>query len=396
MASDPLQTFEIWATDSQNNTYYPVAGSVSSGNVRTHILAAYNVTALATTDTITINHSALASNEGAFNAIVRRLPGLAPAGALDQNHVGNATATAAPTSGSITTTQADELLIGAIGTEGPSGDTAGSWGATWTNAETRIGTTTATADTHITLAMNYQIVSSTGTYEASKSGITSRDTASAIVSFKASSTGIAYIGDIGYAQSSTAGTTLAVTTKGDVAVGDDIIVNFSMDGATGTVSAADGASNAYSAVANAQAATPSNTNVRTVILDAHVTTALPRGSVITITHPSVTARSAVVSVFRGLAASPSVDQTKTSTGTGTAPTSTATASTTQADELLFGAVGTEGYNADNAGNWDNSFTTADRRGTTTSGAAGITTASGWKIVSSHRNIYSLNDRHYLR
>ena len=66
VASDPLQTFEIWATDSQNNTYYPVASSVSSGNVRTHILAAYNVTALRTSDTITINHSALASNDGAF------------------------------------------------------------------------------------------------------------------------------------------------------------------------------------------------------------------------------------------------------------------------------------------------------------------------------------------
>ena len=141
---------------------------------------------------------------------------------------------------------------------------------------------------NVTLAMNYQVVSAVGTYAASKSGITSRDTASAIVSFKSFSTGISYIGDIGYAQSSTAGgTTLAVTTKAAVAAGDDIIVNFSMDGATGTVGASDGASNTYSAVASAQTASPSNANVRTVILDAHVTTALPAGSTITISHPSV-------------------------------------------------------------------------------------------------------------
>ena len=382
VASDPLQTFEISATDTQNNTYYPVVSSVSMGNVRVHILVAYNVTALTTSDTITINHSALTANSGAFNAVVSVFRGLASAGAFDQNHVGNATTTTTPTSGSITTTQADELLIGAIGTEGWVGDTAGSWGSTWTNAETRLGTGTSTGDTHVTLAMNYQIVSATGTYEASKTGITSRDAASAIVAFKTSCAGICYIGDIGYAQSSTAGTTLTVTTKADVAVGDDIVVNFAMDGATGTVSAADSTSNTYNAVANAQFTTPSASNVRTAILDTHVTTALPKGSTITVSHPSVTARSAVVSVFRGLAASPSVDQTKTSTGTGTAPTSTATSSTSQADELLFGAVGTEGYNADVAGVWDNAFNQADRRGTTTSGATGVTTASGWKIVSS--------------
>jgi len=51
------------------------------------------------------------------------------------------------------------------------------------------------------------------TYEASKSGITSRDAASAIVSFKATSTGIQYIGDIGYAQSTTSGTSLSITTS---------------------------------------------------------------------------------------------------------------------------------------------------------------------------------------
>jgi hypothetical protein len=104
------------------------------------------------------------------------------------------------------------------------------------------------SDTDTTISMGYQIVSSTGTYEASKSGITSRDAASAIASFKPSCTGICYIGDLGVAQSSTSGTSLAITTKAAVQAGDDIIVNFAMDGNTGSVSVSDGTSNVYSVV----------------------------------------------------------------------------------------------------------------------------------------------------
>ena len=81
-------------------------------------------------------------------------------------------------------TQADELLIGGIGTEGPDGDTPGSWQDLFI-AGLRIGTTGGTADTNITASMGYKIVSSTGAYTASKTGMTQRDHASAIATFKA-------------------------------------------------------------------------------------------------------------------------------------------------------------------------------------------------------------------
>ena len=374
-SSDPSQTYEISVSDNAGNTYYQVASSTSSGNLRAYIFAAYHVNALTTSNVITITHTSVTARAAAANVF----RGLAPAGALDQNHIGYKTATSTPTSGSITTTQADELLIGIVGTEGPVGDAAGSWGSGWTPGS-RVGTTSGTADANITMSMGYQIVSSIGTYEASKSSITARDAASAIVSFKTTSTGILYIGDIGYMQSTTSGTSLSIVTKAAVASGDDIVVSFAMDATAGTVTVSDNASNLY----NTPAADVTNSgNVRTLIFSANNVGALAKGSTITINHPSVTARSAVVSVFRGLANISALDRVQTATGTGNVPSSGATLITNQPDELLFGAVGTEGPNQDTTGFWLNNFTTADRRGGNTGSAdANITIASGWRIVLS--------------
>jgi hypothetical protein len=116
---------------------------------------------------------------------------------------------------------------------------------------------------------------------------------------------------------------------------------------------------------------------------------LASGSVITISHTSVTAaRAAVVSVFRGLADSAVLDQTHTGTGSSTAPSSGATSTTTQADELLIGAAGVEGGNYDAPGApgfWINSFTAGPRMGTgfgtTNASDTDITASMGWRIVA---------------
>ena len=79
-------------------------------------------------------------------------------------------------------------MIGAIGTEGPDGDTIGTWDSSFT-AGPRLGTTGGTADTNITADLGYRIVSTTGAYTASKSGITSRDWAAMIATFKAGADG---------------------------------------------------------------------------------------------------------------------------------------------------------------------------------------------------------------
>ena len=79
------------------------------------------------------------------------------------------------------------------------------------------------------MSLGWRIVSAAGDYTAAKSGITSRDWATAIATFKTTDAGLSYIGDIGSAQSKTAGTSLVVTTNAAVAAGDDILVTFAMD-----------------------------------------------------------------------------------------------------------------------------------------------------------------------
>ena len=278
-----------------------------------------------------------------------------------------------------------QLLIGAVGTEGPGGDTAGTWSNSFT-AGPRAGTTGGTdATSNITVSMGWRIVTAAGGYTAAKSGITSRDYAAVIATFKTTDAGLSYIGDIGRAQSKTAGTSLAITTDAAVAAGDDILVAFAAD-EEGTVSSViDSAGNTYEPAIQAvfdQAGAAAG--VRTHIYAAYNVAALPSGSTITINHTSVTARSAVASAFRGLAGSAVVDRTQTNTGTSTSPASNATAATTQPDELLIGAIGTEGPNVDSPGVWLNSFTDGPRLGTSYGASSGdatdITVALGWRIV----------------
>jgi len=82
------------------------------------------------------------------------------------------------------TTQADELLIGGIGTEGSYDDAAGTWNGDTTENNQRIGTTGGGAVSNITVAAATKIVSATGAYSADKTGITSRDWAAAIATYK--------------------------------------------------------------------------------------------------------------------------------------------------------------------------------------------------------------------
>jgi hypothetical protein len=359
-ATDPNQDLTITVSDAAGNTYQMAAMAISQGNCRTFIYAAYNVTALASGSAITINQ--VYHNPDypviARAAVASVFSGVASVGALEQTCVGSGTSTS-PSSGAATTVQADQLLIGAVGTEGPNGDTAGTWSSSFTGL-LRAGTTAANADSNITVSMGYRIVSSAGDYTAAKSGITSRDWAAAIATFKMTDTGISFIRDLGSAQSKTAGTTLAVTTSAAVTAGDDIIVTFATDPAGAVSSVSDG-TNTYSQVVDVT----NSGNVRTMIYAAYNVNALGSGATITITHTSVTARVAQVMVFHGLANSSVVDQTKTATGTSASTHSSgATSTTTQASELLIGVAGREGPNMDAPGIWANSFTGRIHLGTT--------------------------------
>src|SRR5438094_7250327 len=125
----------VTAIDSKGNTYSLAADITNASNVRTVILAAHNVTALVSGDTITVTHPsasvrALSANE---------FSGLSPTSALDQTHTATGSSTA-PSSGATAaaTSEAAELLLGAMGVAGPISDTF-TLGASYT-ALTRTGT----------------------------------------------------------------------------------------------------------------------------------------------------------------------------------------------------------------------------------------------------------------
>jgi len=383
-ACDASQDINLTVSDSAGNRYQQAGMAISQGNLRTYIFAAYDVTALPSGGTITINQAVYSSTAVAARAAVAStFRGLAPAGALEQTNNASGTSTT-PSTGAAATVQPVQLLIGAVGTEGPSGDTAGTWQNSFT-AGARAGTTGGTDDTNVTVSLGWQIVTSAGSYTAAKSGITSRDWAALIATFKTTDAGLSYIDNIGRAQSKTAGTSLAITTDRAVAAGDDILVAFAAD-EEGTVSSVtDSAGNTYELATQAVFdQSGAAAGVRTHIYAAYNVAALPSGSTITINHTSVTARSAAASVFRGLAGSAVVDQTKTATGTSTSPSSGASGTTTQADELLIGAIGTEGPHVDSPGVWSNAFTEGPRLGTSYGASSGdatdITVTMGWRIV----------------
>jgi len=378
-ASDPTQDLNIDITDTAGNMYQQSAMGINVGSLRTYIFAAYDVIALSGGDTITITQTVFSTTiPAARAAVVSVFRGLAPAGALEQSCVASGTSTT-PSSGAVTTTQNDELLIGVVGTEGPETDAAGTWQNSFTEGP-REGTTATTGNAEITVSMGWQIVSSAGVYAAEKSGITSRDWAAAIAAYKTTDVGISYIGDVGRAWSDTAGTGLAVTTTADVAAGDDILVMFAADPAATVSGVVDDAGNVYTQVVDVV----NSGNVRTSIFAAYDVYALSSGSAITVSHASVTARSVVVSVFRGLADSAVVDQIQTATGGSNPVSSGATGTTSQADELLIGVVGIEGPNVDAPSVWQNSFTYGPRLGTGFGSGSGgdtdVTVQMGWRIV----------------
>jgi hypothetical protein len=140
-----------------------------------------------------------------------------------------------------------------------------------------------------------------------------------------------------------AGTTLQITTISGTTVGDTFLIAFCMDGATGTVSCTDnaGTPNTYVVDVDKAAASPGSGNVRTCIFRAYIANVTGL-TTITITHPSVAVRTAVITEFAGILQTSPLDKSASAvTASTTAASSGATAATTQADEVIFGAIGYE-------------------------------------------------------
>src|SRR5437773_1165539 len=168
------------ATDSTGNSYSVNASGARAGTVRTVVLSAHNVNALASGNTITVTFPST-SNRRAVTA--DEFSGLAKTGTLDQSLTGNASSTAPDSGFTATTAQAAELLLGAIGVAGSASDTftAGNdgHGGTYT-ALTRVNS----GGNIFYVNPEYEIVAATNTYKATAT-ITSASWAADIATYKA-------------------------------------------------------------------------------------------------------------------------------------------------------------------------------------------------------------------
>jgi hypothetical protein len=181
LATDPNANMEITVEDSAGNDYQQVGSTViNTGQIRTYLYAAFDVDSMPAASQITITDSTAVA---AHSAVAMLFTGLANASPMDQTASDTGTSTSPLSGATSTTAQADELLIGLVGTEGPDGDSAGTWSGSFT-AGPRIGTTGGDDDSNITISMGYQQVSATGTYSAGKTGITDRDWTALIATFK--------------------------------------------------------------------------------------------------------------------------------------------------------------------------------------------------------------------
>jgi hypothetical protein len=108
---------------------------------------------------------------------------VAAASQIDQTAVATGSSTSPSSGATSATTQAYEVVIGAIGTEGPGGDTQGSWSNGF-QPIAYTGTTGGAAAANVSLSVGYKIVNATGAQTAAKTGITSRQWGAAVATYK--------------------------------------------------------------------------------------------------------------------------------------------------------------------------------------------------------------------
>lgn len=181
--TDVVGTVTTSAAGTNFDTTYNAVTATNSGNVVTSILYARCIVAHNGRPKV-INLT-----EGDAKACnFYKISGLANSSPLDKLTSAIGTSTS-PSSGACgTLAQTDEVVIGVIGTEGPQEDTAGSWttGDGYVSGnEERQGTTGSGANSNITVHTAAEVVSDTTAQTAAKTGITSRDWAAVVATFKA-------------------------------------------------------------------------------------------------------------------------------------------------------------------------------------------------------------------
>ena len=180
-AMNPATAGAVSVTDTKGNSYTFNAdvseSGGSNGNIRTIIFSAPVTTALVSGNTITVSCPTVTCKA----VSICYVSGLLSVSTVDQASIGTGTNNS-PSSGSVTTTQASEILIGAIGGayHGTTTFTAGTGFTALTSALADSGSSSTSAN----IQPEYEIVTSIGSYNATGSLSTSRDWATAIVTYK--------------------------------------------------------------------------------------------------------------------------------------------------------------------------------------------------------------------
>jgi hypothetical protein len=154
--------------------------AVLGAGVRTRI--AYGWVVTGATNTITATWaSSLTSKAMTANQFTSGLAGVQAIKQTPATLTG--TGTAASTGNITTATSGDRIIVGVVGTEGPSGDTAGTW-VRPTTAGQRVGTTGNPANSNVTVSDAYTLAPGSVTNGLSKTGMTSRDWGATYTEFR--------------------------------------------------------------------------------------------------------------------------------------------------------------------------------------------------------------------
>ena len=145
-------------------------------------------------------------------------------------------------------------------------------------------------------------------------------------------------------------TTVIPSTNDSLASGNTIVVAFACDdnGNPGTTATcADSRSNSYAAGQSVKVSgTGSATGARVALFVALNATALTGSDTITVTHGAVVASAAVAAEYGGIVTSSALDKSNSTTYSGTAPDTGSTGTLSQANEVVFAALGCEGTTGD--------------------------------------------------
>ncbi len=123
------------------------------------------------------------SSAGVAAGALLELANIAASSQIDKTAVATGSSTSPSSGATAATTQAYEIIVGAIGTEGPVGDTKGAWSNGF-QPIAYVGSSGGTPANNITLSVGYKIVSVTGAQTAAKTGITSRQWGAAVATYR--------------------------------------------------------------------------------------------------------------------------------------------------------------------------------------------------------------------